>query len=266
MDRYPSSIKPERPAAILGPGRFDAVLLDLDGVLTSTAKIHAECWKEIFDDFLKMWAARRGEPFCPFDADRDYRLFVDGKSREDGVRSFLASRGIALPEGAPDSPAEEDSVYGLGKRKNELVRRAIQAGRAKAFPGSVRFVRWIRDRGLRTAVVSSSHNCLAVLRSTGIGQLFEVTVDGYEEDRLHLRGKPAPDAYLHAAELLRATPARSVVVEDAIAGVQSGRAGGFGLVVGVDRGGAAKELRRNGADLVVSDLGQLIARRDHERQ
>ena len=261
MHRHSPSIGPVPPAAALGPERFDAVLLDLEGVLTSTAKIHAECWKEIFDDFLKMWGARSGEPFRPFDADCDYRRFVDGKSREDGVRSFLASRGVALPEGAPDSPAGEDSVYGLGKRKNELVRRAIQAGRA----GSVRFVRWIRDCGLRTAVVSSSHNCVSVLRATGIGELFEATVDGYVEDRLHLRGKPAPDTYLHAAELLRVTPARSVVVEDAIAGVQSGRAGGFGLVVGVDRGGAAEALRRNGADLVVSDLGELVAGPDEER-
>lgn len=250
---------PSGAADVFRLARFDAILLDLDGVLTSTARIHARGWKQTFDDFLKAWSERNGEPFQPFDVNSDYKQFVDGKPRYDGVRSFLASRGITLPEGTPDSPPNEESIGGLGNRKNELVEQAIHAGEARTFPGSIAFVRWVRGLGLKTAVVSSSHNCVAVLKATGIENLFDARVDGYVEDRLHLPGKPAPDTYLYAAELLGVRPVRAVVVEDAISGVQSGRAGGFGLVIGVDRGGAAESLRQNGADVVVSDLGELVA-------
>jgi beta-phosphoglucomutase family hydrolase len=260
MTNHP--LDPESPddqrADVFDPAQFAAVLLDLDGVLTSTARIHSRCWKKTFDDFLKARSARSGEPFRPFDADSDYKMFVDGKPRDDGVRSFLASRDIRLPEGTPDSPPDEESVHGLGNRKNELVGRAIQAGEARSYPGSTAFVRWVRSRGLKTAVVSSSHNCAEVLKAAGIEDLFDTRVDGNTEDRLQLAGKPAPDTYRYAAELLGVAPERAVVVEDAISGVQSGRAGNFGLVIGVDRGGAAEALRKNGADLVVTDLGELI--------
>jgi beta-phosphoglucomutase family hydrolase len=250
------------PAEVFTPARFDAVLFDLDGVLTATARIHAACWKQMFDDFLQSWSHRTSEPFRPFDMDTDYKQYVDGKPRYDGVRSFLASRGIILPKGTEASLADEESVYGLGNRKESLVKQAIHAGRVQTYPAAIDLVRWVRGVGLKTAVVSSSRNCAEVLRAVGIEGLFDVRVDGEVVDRLHLPGKPAPDSYLHAAQLLGATPSRAVVLEDAIAGVQAGRVGGFGLVVGVDRGGSADALRQNGADVVVSDLSELIG--EHE--
>ncbi len=237
-------------------------MFDLDGVLTSTARLHAACWKQTFDDFLRTRSDRTGEPFRAFDLNHDYKQFVDGKPRYDGVASFLASRGIDLPEGTADSPPDEDSVHGLGNRKDRLVNQAIREGGVKAFPGSIAFVRKVRELGLKTAVVSSSHHCAGVLRSAGIEELFDLQVDGEVVDRLGLPGKPAPDTYLHAAEQFGVPPQRAVVVEDAISGVQAGHAGGFGLVIGVDRGGSAEELRKNGADLVVSDLGEFLVSSD----
>ncbi len=180
--------------------------------------------------------------------------------RDDGVRSFLESRGISLPEATESANSGEDSISGLANRKNELVEKSIQAGNAHAYPGSVAFVHWVRGRGLKTAVVSSSHHCLEVLRATGIEDLFDVRVDGQVLDRLHLAGKPAPDTFVHAAKQLGLPPESAAVVEDALAGVEAGRAGGFGLVVGVDRVGQSEELARDGADLVVADLGELIDR------
>jgi beta-phosphoglucomutase family hydrolase len=246
------------PAEVITPERFDAVLFDLDGVLTSTARIHAACWKQMFDDFLRSWSHRTGEPFRPFDVDTDYKRYVDGKPRYDRVRSFLASRAIILPEGTESSLADEESVDGLGNRKELLVKQAIHAGRVHTYPAAIDLVQCVRGVGLKTAVVSSSRSCAEVLRAVGIEALFDVRVDGEDVDRWHLPGKPAPDTYLHAAQLLGATPSRAVVLEDAIAGVQAGRAGGFGLVVGVDRGGSAEALHQNGADVVVSNLGELI--------
>jgi beta-phosphoglucomutase family hydrolase len=243
----------------MAQARIEAILFDLDGVLTTTAKIHAACWKQTFDDFLRRRSACTGEPFRAFDSE-DYERYVDGKPREDGVRSFLESRGITLPQGTPASGPDEESVCGLANRKDALAERAICAGDAAAYPGSVAFVHWVRDRGLKTAVVSSSHHCAAVLRATGIEDLFQLRVDGGVVDRLHLPGKPAPETYLHAAKQLDVPPRRAAVVEDALAGIQAGRAGGFGLVVGVDRGGRAEELLRRGADLVVTDLDELIDR------
>lgn len=240
------------------PARLDAVLFDLDGVLTSTARTHARCWKRTFDEFLKARAARGGARFRPFDEDADYRRFVDGKPHYDGVRSFLASRGITLPAGSPESPPEENSVCGLGNRKDALFERALAGGQVHAYPGSIAFARSVRAVGMKTAVVSSSHHCAQVLHAAGIEALFDVRVDGVLLDRLKLRGKPAPDAYLHAAELLGVSAARAAVVEDALAGVQAGRAGQFGLVIGVDRGASGEALRENGADLVVRDLGELL--------
>jgi beta-phosphoglucomutase family hydrolase len=238
--------------------RFDAVLFDLDGVLTATAKVHAKCWKETFDAFLSGRAAASGEPFRPFEIATDYKLYVDGKPRYDGVRSFLASRRISLPEGRADDPPAAETVCGLGNRKDRLVKEAIERGEVEAYPGSVALVRRLREQGVRTAVVSSSNNCEDVLRAAGILGLFDARVDGLVGRRMRLAGKPSPDTFLKAAEMLHVVPSRAVVVEDAIAGVQAGRDGGFGLVVGVDRGGSAEALRSHGAGLVVRDLGELL--------
>jgi beta-phosphoglucomutase family hydrolase len=244
---------------ILSPDRFDAVLFDMDGVLTSTAKIHAAAWKTTFDEYL----AARGDgtttgQFRPFDPDTDYKVYVDGKLRYEGVRSFLASRGIELLEGSPDDTPDMETVCGLGNRKDMRVKAAIDRGEAESYPGSVALLHRLRKLGIRTGVVSSSNNCEDVLRSTGIIDLFDVRVDGHVATDLHLRGKPAPDTFAKAAELLKVPPGRAAVVEDAIAGVQAGRAGGFGLVIGVDRGGNADGLRANGATVIVTDLGELL--------
>jgi beta-phosphoglucomutase family hydrolase len=238
-------------------GSYDAVLFDLDGVLTATATVHAKCWKIMFDEFLRRRAERTGEPVQSFEIATDYKLHIDGKRRFDGVRSFLESRKIDLPEGRPDEPAGTDTIRGLGNRKNELVHELIESEGVDVYDGSVRFVHELRRAGIRTGVVSSSNNCRAVLEAAGIADLFEVQVDGKVATELKLPGKPAPDTFLKAAELLGVDPKRAVVVEDAISGVQAGRAGGFGLVVGVDREGHARELRESGADLVVEDLAEL---------
>jgi len=238
--------------------RYDAVLFDLDGVLTSTAAIHAEAWKQMFDAYLSRRADDCGEAFRPFDIETDYRLYVDGRPRYEGVQQFLASRGISLPRGTPQSPDDEESVCGLGNFKDRLVHRQIEAGRVESFPGSVEFLRKVRGKGFRTAVVTSSRNCTLVLNAAGIEGLFDTQVDGRTIEDEHLAGKPAPDSFLLAARRLGASPERAVVVEDAISGVQAGRDGQFGLVIGVDRHGDADALCRNGAHVVVSDLSELI--------
>jgi beta-phosphoglucomutase family hydrolase len=246
---------PHKP---INKDQFDAVLFDLDGVLTSTAKIHSVCWKTMFDDFLRRRAREGKEPFQPFDIETDYKRYVDGKLRYEGVRSFLASRQISLPEGTAGDLPTANTVCGLGNRKDELVKAAIDRGEVEPYPGSVALVRWLREQGIRTAVVSSSNNCEQVLRSVGILDLFEVRVDGLVASKLGLPGKPAPDTFLEAAQMLGVSPARAVVVEDAIAGVQAGRAGRFGLVVGVDREGGGDALRTQGADVIVTDLEELL--------
>jgi beta-phosphoglucomutase family hydrolase len=238
--------------------KYDAVLFDLDGVITDTASIHGACWKQMFDEYLQKRATQTGEAFRPFDPVEDYRLHVDGKPRFDGVRDFLRSRGIRLPEGSPHDPAQAETVGGLGNRKNRLVTRAIEEKGVEVYEGSVRFIEQLRRRGVKVAVVSSSENCEAVLRAANVEALFEVRVDGAMVEAQHLAGKPAPDTFLIAARLLGVEPARAVVVEDALSGVEAGLAGNFGLVVGVARRGNAEELRRHGAHLVVSDLGELI--------
>lgn len=238
--------------------RFDAVLFDLDGVLTSTAKIHAACWKKMFDEYLQKRAAEKNEPFRPFDIETDYVLYVDGKPRFDGVRDFLTSRGIQLPDGTPDDSPGSETVCGLGNRKNEMVNKAIASGMVEAYEGSVAWVRHLRKEGMKTAVVSSSHNCEAVLKAAKIVDLFDERVDGAVADHLHLAGKPAPDTYLTAAKHLGVAPNRAVVVEDALSGVQAGRNGSFGLVIGVARHDNADELRANGAHVVVTDLGEMV--------
>jgi HAD superfamily hydrolase (TIGR01509 family) len=213
--------------------------------------VHAAAWKEMFDEFLR----GRGEP--PFEP-RDYDEFVDGKPRLDGVRAFLASRRIELPEGNPDDPPGADTVAGLGNRKNEIVLRMLRRGGVEAYPGSVRYVQAVHDAGLRRAVVSSSANCHEILASAKIDDLFDAVVDGNVRQREGLKGKPAPDTFIYAARELGLEPAEAVVFEDALAGVAAGRAGQFGFVVGVDRVGQAEALRRHGADVVVSDLEDLL--------
>jgi beta-phosphoglucomutase family hydrolase len=238
--------------------RFDAVLFDLDGVLTDTAAVHARAWKTMFDDFLRAWAERHGQPLEPFTIADDYKTYVDGKPRYDGVRSFLQSRGIELPEGTSEDAPDVETVRGLGNRKNDLVNRLLDDEGVVRYEGSLRLVEQLREQGIKLAVVSSSKNCVTVLKAADIAHLFDAVVDGVVAAERGLPGKPAPDTFLAAATDLGATPARAVVVEDAISGVQAGHAGGFGLVIGVDREGDAEALRSNGADLVVSDLEELV--------
>jgi len=244
--------------AIITPQKFDAVLFDMDGVLTATAKVHAASWKRMFDDFLKKRAAETGDPFIPFDIGTDYKLYVDGKLRDEGVSSFLGSRSIKLPFGDAGDPPDRETVTGLGNRKNELVNRIIETEGVDIYEGSLALVRHLRGKGIKTAVVSASKNCETVLQVTGITDLFDAMVDGNVAARLDLPGKPAPDTFLQAAQMLETDPQRAVVVEDAISGVQAGRAGNFGLVIGVDRHGEPDSLRNNGADIVVDDLGKLL--------
>jgi beta-phosphoglucomutase family hydrolase len=242
------------------PAGIRAGLFDLDGVLTQTAKVHAAAWKSMFDDYLRRRAVEQGENFIPFDAISDYEAYVDGKPRYEGVDSFLASRGIGLPEGSPEDPASAETVHGLGNRKNEIVLAMIRENGVEAYDGSVRYVRAVRQAGLQTAVVSSSSNCRDVLVAAGIEGLFDAVVDGVSAEREHLRGKPAPDTFLAGAQTLGVGPASAAVFEDALAGVEAGRAGNFGIVVGVDRLGQADALRAHGADVVVGDLDELLGR------
>src|SRR5436190_8097197 len=238
--------------------RYDAVLLDLDGVITDTASIHAACWKQMFDEYLQKRATQRGEAFRPFDPATDYRLHVDGKPRFDGVRDFLGSRGIQLPEGTPEDLPETDTVGGLGNRKNDLVNRVIEDLGVVAYEGSVELIRQLRQRGFKIAVVTSSQNCSAVLRAAKLDALFDIRVDGNTILAEHLAGKPAPDTFLMAAKLLGVEPSRAVVIEDALSGVEAGSNGNFGLVIGVARKGNAEELQQHGAHVVVNDLGELV--------
>jgi beta-phosphoglucomutase family hydrolase len=252
---------PERKDILYKLEQFEAVLFDLDGVITATAKVHAVAWKKTFDEYLRNRSERTGEPYVPFDISDDYKHYVDGKLRCDGVDSFLKSRGIDLPWGDPSDPAGDETVCGIGSRKNDMVGEAIRNEGVEVFDGSVALVKRLREAGIRTAVVSASRNCRAVLEAAGIEDLFEVRVDGVVAGELDLAGKPAPDTFLKAAELLGVEPAKAVVVEDAVSGVKAGRAGGFGLVIGVDRKGDPDALRKNGADIVVEDLGDLLVRR-----
>ena len=240
------------------PDGTRACLFDLDGVLTKTAVVHNAAWKEMFDAYLRERSRRTGEPFVPFDPGRDYDEYVDGKPRADGTRSFLASRGIELPEGSDDDPPSAETIHGLGTRKNEIVLRRIREDGVEAYESSVRYVRAARDAGLRRAVVSSSANCRDVLIAAGIEDLFEARIDGVVAGREHLRGKPAPDTFLAAAQALGLGPQAAAVFEDALAGVEAGRAGRFRFVVGVDRTGQADALKKHGADIVVADLAELL--------
>jgi beta-phosphoglucomutase family hydrolase len=236
-------------------------LFDLDGVLTRTATVHAAAWKQMFDEFLQSRAERTGEPFVPFDVATDYDRYVDGRPRLDGTRTFLESRDIHLPEGAPSDPVDARTLHGLSNKKNELVLRLLEEGKIEVFDGSIRYVQAVRDAGIPRAVVSSSANTAQVLRIVGIEDLFDARIDGVVAQERGLPGKPAPDTFIAGAEALGVGPDRAVVFEDAIAGVQAGRAGNFALVVGIERSGdpaEREELLRHGADIVVGDLSELL--------
>lgn len=242
------------------PERIRATLFDLDGVLTDTASVHKKAWKLMFDNFLEAQAEQAGTQFVPFDVDSDYLKYVDGKKREDGVRSFLASRGVTLPDGAPDDAPDAQTVFGLGNRKNEAFQHTLQTDGVEVFDGSRRYLEAVVNAGFGTAVVSSSANTRQVLELTGLDKFVQQRVDGVTLREQNIAGKPAPDSFLRAAELLGVTPAEAAVFEDALSGVEAGRAGDFGYVVGVDRVGHAEALRRNGADVVVADLAELMSR------
>jgi len=253
-----SSPSTSGPTAVGLPAHIRACLFDLDGVLTDTASVHAAAWKEMFDGYLQERATRLGEPFVAFDITTDYPAYVDGKRRPDGTRGFLTSRGIDLPEGSPDDPPSAETVNGLGNRKNNLVHDRIARDGVTVYPGSVNYLKAAAAAGLRIAVVSSSANTEEVLRVTGLEQYVEVRIDAQAAIGRHLKGKPAPDTFLEGAAELGASADEAVVFEDAIVGVEAGRAGAFGLVVGVDRVGHAQALSDHGADIVVTDLSELI--------
>ena len=240
------------------PDQVAACLFDMDGVVTQTAVLHAAAWKQMFDDFLREHAQATGAKFVPFDPVKDYDAYVDGKPRLDGTRSFLASRGIELPEGTPGDPPGTQTIYGLSNQKNNLVLQKLAAGSVQVYDGSIKYIHAVRDKGIATAIVSSSANTKQVLDSAGIADLFDFRMDGIVAAERKIPGKPAPDTYLAAAQALGYGPDRAAVFEDALAGVASGRAGHFAFVVGVDRVGQAAELREHGADVVVKDLAELL--------
>lgn len=236
--------------------RLDAVIFDLDGVITDTASVHAAAWKQMFDQFLEGRADADGEDQRPF-AERDYYLYVDGMPRYQGVELFLGSRGISLPHGESGDPPTEETICGLGNRKDALFLAQLRDHGVAPFPSSAELLRRLREAGYRTAIISASRNCAEVLEAADVSDLFDVRVDGVIADELGLTGKPDPAIFLEAASRLGVEPGRSAVVEDALAGVEAGRRGGFALVIGVDRTGQAEALRKNGADVVVSDLGEV---------
>lgn len=251
---------PDKLVGVLGlPDQVTACLFDLDGVLTQTARVHNAAWAETFDAFLRQRAANTGEPFQPYDPGPDYNRYVDGRPRADGVRTFLASRGIELPEGSPDDPPSANTVNGIGNRKNVILLQRIHSDGVQVFPGSVAYLRAAERAGLRRAVVTASANGRDVVAAAGLADLIEVRVDGIVAREEGLRGKPHPDTFLAAAQLLGVTPGQAAVFEDALAGVEAGRAGEFGYVVGVDRVGQADALRAHGADIVVRDLAELLS-------
>jgi len=242
------------PPVTISKRDFDAVIFDLDGVVTRTATVHAAAWKRLFDEYLKDRAAREGKPFQPFDADSDYRRYVDGKPRYDGVVSFLQSRDMSLTYGDPGDPPEKETVCALGNRKNRYFTQHLAEHGVDVYESTVDLIRDLRAKGMKTAIFSASKNCRDVLEAAHVGELFDARVDGVDADELGLPGKPDPAVLLEAARCLDVAPGRAVIVEDAIAGVQAGRAGGFGLVIGVNRSGESGVLRENGADIEITDL------------
>jgi trehalose 6-phosphate phosphatase len=247
------------PSVTISKSEFDAVIFDLDGVVTRTATVHAAAWKRLFDDYLEERAAREGKPFRPFDADSDYRRHVDGKPRYDGVVSFLESRGISLPYGDPGDPPDKETTCGLGNRKNRYFTQHLAEHGVDVYESTVELIRDLRAKGVKTAIFSASKNCRAVLKAANASGLFDARVDGVDADELGLPGKPDPAVLLEAARRLGVAPGRAVIVEDAIAGVQAGRAGRFGLVIGVNRSGESGVLRENGADVELTDLKEVTS-------
>lgn len=233
---------------------FDTVVFDLDGVITKTARVHAAAWKEMFDEYLRLREKRDGEPFREFTHENDYLPYVDGKPRYEGVRSFLDSRGIHVPFGDPEDPPDRETVCGLGNKKNEKFREVLKKEGAEVFEPAVALIKDLKARGIHVAVASSSKNCKSILESVGLDGLFESRVDGAVSAELGLNGKPDPDIFVRAAENVGSSPGKAVVVEDAVSGVQAGRNGAFGLVIGVAREGNQQELKDNGADVVVTDF------------
>jgi alpha,alpha-trehalase len=250
------SIDPGREA-VISTADVDGVIFDMDGVVTDTASVHASAWKQLFDEYLAERARREGTAFVPFDADEDYVRDIDGKPRYDGVRSFLASRGVVLPEGEPSDWVDRETVSGLGNRKDRYFLDRLRTDRARAYESTVDLAHRLDAAGVGTAVISASRNMSEVLASAGLSDLFRVRVDGVIADTLHIPGKPDPAVFLEAARRLGVPPARSAVVEDALAGVEAGRAGRFALVIGVDRRGHADDLYHAGADVVVNDLAEV---------
>ncbi len=250
-------LKEKKGQITIAKESYDAVIFDLDGVITKTAKVHAAAWKKLFDAYLKQVSEREGTDFKPFDIDGDYREYVDGKPRNDGVNSFLESRGLELPYGSPDDSPGKETICGLGNRKNQFFHEQLEKNGVEVYEGAEELLHQLRDHGFQTAIVSSSKNCAAVLKTAGLTDLFDERVDGMISEEVGLKGKPEPDIFLEAAKRLGVDPSRAVVMEDALAGVQAGRKGNFGLVVGVDRTGHAEELKNNGADAVVADLGTI---------
>ena len=240
------------------PDSIRACLFDLDGVLTQTASVHAAAWKQMFDSYLQQRSVRTAKPFVAFDPVADYDAYIDGKLRADGTRSFLNSRGISLPEGKPDDLPDAETIHGLSNRKNQILLERLDVSGVQVYAGSVDYLQKVQKAGLRRAVVSASANTRQVLAAAGLADAFETVVDGIVADREHLRGKPAPDSYLAAARLLQVQPAEAAVFEDALAGVEAGRAGGFGWVIGVDRVGQREVLFQHGAHIVVNDLAELL--------
>lgn len=253
---------PSKP--ILDLSLLDAGIFDLDGVITKTARVHAVAWKNLFDDYLRKQATQKGEPFRDFDLIKDYREYVDGKPRYDGVASFLTSRGIPLPHGEPSDSPDQETICGLGNRKNAMFLKTLHTQGVDAFPSTIALINLLKSKGKTTAVVTASENCHEILEAAGVSELFDVSVDGRDARTLHLHGKPHPDTFVKAAELLSVHPQRAVVFEDALAGVEAGHAGHFGLVVGIDRAGQADALHSHGGDVVVSDLVELGVRDEAE--
>ncbi len=239
-------------------GSYKAALFDMDGVLTDTAKLHSRAWKRMFDDFLEYHCHKTGKSCEPFDIKTDYIQYVDGKLRYDGAASFLKSRGIDLPQGGPYDEAGFDSVCALGNLKSEIFNELFDKEGVEVFPGALKLLDKVREAGMLTAVVSASNSCVNILTKAGVINEFNGIVDGLEASRLGLPGKPLPHTFLRAAEMLNVKPESAVVIEDAVAGVQAGRDGGFGLVIGVDRLDNTEALKAHGADIVVKDPGELL--------
>lgn len=246
-----------QPSVEIDLDKYEAAILDMDGVVTDTARAHAASWKQMFDAYLKEHSDKHGWRYKPFDDTKDYYRYIDGKPRYQGVVSFLESRGIVLPYGSPDDPPDRETVCGLGNRKNHLFHDYLKKHSAEAYQSTVDFLQKLKNRKIRTAVISSSRNARAVLDSAGVQELFQVTVDGVYGTEQNLKGKPEPDIFLEAARLLNVSPEKTLVIEDAISGVEAAKKGGFALIIGIDRTGRNTEIKNHGADLVVHDVSEI---------